>query len=198
MMTNSEEEIVESDEIEDAVDSVSTDYTCLQTSDYTQTNEHGDTSFYAQCTCPLYDCNFICSVDQLSLHFSSKHWDSGRRFRYNTPLPISVGTKENFIVLQAEEDGVLFLLNRGTESVGHSIRITCIAPSTSKERFLYDVVSERGTSSLRLKSCTQNFPGRVESFSQVDFLVVPFGYCNSSGQLNLEVCIWSSKDVGID
>lgn len=197
-MTNSEEENVESDEIEDVVDSVSTDYTCLQTSDYTKTNDHGETSFYGQCACPLRDCDFIGSTDQLSLHFSGKHWDSGRRFRYNSPLPISIGTDENVIVLQAEEDGILFLLNRGTESIGHSIMVTRVAPNTSKERFLYDVVSARGTSSLRLNSCTQNFPGRVESFSQVDFLVVPFGYCSSSGQLNLEVCIWSSKEVGVD
>lgn len=166
--------------------------------DYIDPNDLEQTSIYAPCACPVRGCHFTGSPEQLSNHFSTKHWDSGRRFEYNNPLPVSLGMDETFLVLQAQADGVLFLLNKGTENIGHSVMVTCIGPSSSKQRFLYYLVSERGISSLRLKSYTQNFPGRVECFPPTDFLLVPFGYLNSSGDLNLEVCIWNSSELGDD
>lgn len=174
------------------------EYGCKETLDYMKKSEHEETCSYAPCTCPLLECDFVGSSEQLSLHFSSKHWDSGRRFRYNCPQAISLGMNEPFLVLQAEEDGILFLLNKGIEAIGNTIMITCIKPSSSKETFLYDLVSGRGISSLRLKSFTQNFPGRVEGFPPVDFLLIPFRFLNSSRQLNVEVCIWNSTELGAD
>lgn len=165
--------------------------------EYTNTNAHDNRGIYAgQSTCPLLNCNFTGLFQELSDHFSTKHWDSGRRFQYNSPLPVSLGMDETFLVLQAEDDGVLFLLNKGTENIGHTVMVTCIGPSSSNERFLYCLVSERGNSSLRLKSYTQTLPGRVEGIPPSDFLLVPFGYLNSSGELNLEVCIWNTSDLG--
>ncbi|KAJ0098780.1 hypothetical protein Patl1_21338 [Pistacia atlantica] len=63
-----------------------------------------------------------------------------------------------------EEDGELFLLNKGVENIGNTVMITRLGPSSSKEKYLYDLVSGRGISSLRLKSLTENFPGRLEGF----------------------------------
>ena len=175
------------------------EYGCKETLDYTKKNEHEESCMYSPCSCPLQDCDFVGSSEQLSLHFSSKHWDSGRRFRYNCPQAISMAMNESFVVLQAEEDGVLFLLNRGIETIGNTVMVTCIRPCSSKEKFLYDLVSGRGISSLRLKSLTQNFPGRVEGFPPVDFLLIPFQFVDTtSGQLNVEICIWNSAELGLD
>ncbi|KAK9266010.1 hypothetical protein L1049_010747 [Liquidambar formosana] len=179
-------------DIEVVVDSVSMpcqnkEYGCKETVDYMMENDHEETCTYAPCVCPLPDCNFIGSSEQLSLHFSSKHWDSGRRFKYNCPLAVSVGMNEPFLVLQAEEDGLLFLLNKGIEAIGHTVMVTCIAQSSSKERYLYDLVSGRGISSLKLKSVTQNYPGRVEGFPPMDFLLIPCRFLSPKGELNLEV-----------
>lgn len=157
-----------------------------------------ETCIFSPHACPLLDCNFTGSTEQLSLHFSSKHWDCGRRFRYNIPLSVSLGVNEQFLVLQAEEDGVLFLLGKGIESLGNTVIVTCIGPSSSQDRFLYDVVASRGVSSLRLKSLTECFPGRVEGLPPVDFLLIPFAFLGPSGQLDLEVCIWSSTELGAD
>ncbi|XP_062150710.1 uncharacterized protein LOC133859343 isoform X5 [Alnus glutinosa] len=190
-------------DIEVVVDSVrmpcrNKEYGCNETVDY-MNNDHEETCTYAPCSCPLLDCNFVGSSDQLSLHFSSKHWDSGRRFRYNSPLAVFLGINEQFLVLQAEEDGVLFLLNKGVESIGNTVMITCIGPSSSsKGRFLYDLVSGRGTSSLRLKSVTETFPGRVEGFPPTDFLLIPFRFLSRPGHINLDVCIWNSTELGAD
>ncbi|XP_023751925.1 uncharacterized protein LOC111900276 [Lactuca sativa] len=163
------------------------------TMDYDQNNGIGIGIAYDQNQCPVPNCTFNGQYENLSDHFSTKHWDSGRRFRYNCPLPVSLGMHETFLVLQAEEDGLLFLLNKGTENIGHTVTITGIGPNESDERFLYYLVSERGGSSLRLKSYTQNLPGRVDGIPPADFLLVPFGYLNSSGELNLEVCIWNQQ-----
>jgi len=157
-----------------------------------------ETCIFSPHACPLLDCNFTGLTEQLSLHFSSKHWDCGRRFRYNIPLSVSLGVNEQFLVLQAEEDGVLFLLGKGIESLGNTVIVTCIGPSSSQDRFLYDVVASRGVSSLRLKSLTECFPGRVEGLPPVDFLLIPFAFLGPSGQLDLEVCIWSSTELGAD
>ncbi|ONI17332.1 hypothetical protein PRUPE_3G152100 [Prunus persica] len=190
-------------EIELVVESVrkqcrNRDYGCDEIVDYMKNNDHEETCIYGPCSCPLPNCNFVSSSEQLSLHFSSKHWDSGRRFRYNTPLAVSLGINEEFLVLQAEEDGALFLLNKATESIGNTVMITSIRPISSEERFAYNLVSGRGNSSLRFKSVTENFPGRVEGFPKMDFLLVPFCFFTSSGQLNLEVCIQNTTELTAD
>lgn len=174
------------------------EYGSNETLDYIDNDIHEETCFFSPCACPLPECHYAGSSEQLSLHFSSKHWDRGRRFRYNIPLPVSLGVNEQFIVLQAEEDGVLFLLSKGIESIGNIVIVTCIRPSFSKDRFLYDLVASRGVSSLRLKSLTEPFPGRVEGLPPVDFLLIPFPFLGPSGQLDLEVCIWSSAELGAD
>ncbi|XP_021297258.1 uncharacterized protein LOC110426366 [Herrania umbratica] len=171
------------------------EYGCSETVDYTRNDDHEENCIFAPCACPLPNCNFIGSSEQLSLHFSSKHWDSRRRFRYKIPLPVTLGMNEQFLVLQAEEDGILFILYKGVESIGNMVMITCVAPGSSKEKFLYDVVSGKGISSLRLKSLTENFPGRVEGFPPMDFLLIPFRFLGPSGELNLEVCIWNSTQL---
>ncbi|KAG6410143.1 hypothetical protein SASPL_128193 [Salvia splendens] len=173
-------------------------YGCAEIVDYNKRREHEEVCNSSPCACPLQKCHFVGSSTQLSEHFSSRHWDSGRRFQYNCPLPVTLNKNETFLVLQAEKDGILFLLNKGTESIGHTVMITCISPSSSKEQYLYDIVSERGNSCLRLKSYTNNFPGRVEGSPPVDFLLVPFGFLNATGQLDLEMCIWNSTDIGAD
>ncbi|XP_010528520.1 PREDICTED: uncharacterized protein LOC104805598 [Tarenaya hassleriana] len=150
-----------------------------------------------RCACPLPECSFIGSSEHLSLHFSSKHWDSGRRFQYNSPLSISLSPTDRFLVLQAEEDGKLFVLNKTVESLGFAVMLTRVEPRLFEERFVYDLtVRGRGYSSLRLKSTAENFPGRVEGFPPLDFLLVPLRFIGDSGEISLEVCIWSSEEHG--
>ncbi|KAL8246944.1 hypothetical protein R6Q59_008160 [Mikania micrantha] len=186
---------------ENALSSKIEGYGYNNTMDFSSMNDHNDVIAYShsqsqnQSTCPLPSCNFTGLFEHLSDHFTTEHWDSSHRFIYNCPLTVSLGMDETFLVLQSEEDGLLFLLNKGTENIGHTVMVTCIGPSSSNERFLYYLVSERRGSSLRLKSYTQTLPGRVDGIPPSDFLLVPFGYLNSCGELNLEVCIWNSSDV---
>ncbi|KAF8399028.1 hypothetical protein HHK36_014894 [Tetracentron sinense] len=169
-------------------------YGCKETVSYTQKHNHEDICVYAPCKCPLSDCSFHGSSEQLSLHFSSKHWASARRFRYNCPFAVFFDKSEPFLVLQVEEDGLLFLLNNQTEIIGNAITITCMMRCSSRGRHSYDLISRREGSSLRLQSFTKNTEGRMEGSSSMDFLLIPNDFCNCYGQLKLEICIWSSKE----
>ncbi|KAK8467637.1 hypothetical protein PHAVU_007G105332 [Phaseolus vulgaris] len=92
------------------------EYGCNENVDCRTSNNHEVTCIYSPCTCPLQDCNYVGSFEQLPLHFSCKHWDSGRRFKYNYPLAISLLMDQQFLILQTEQHGVLFLHNKGTET----------------------------------------------------------------------------------
>nr|XP_007143831.1 hypothetical protein PHAVU_007G105300g [Phaseolus vulgaris]ESW15825.1 hypothetical protein PHAVU_007G105300g [Phaseolus vulgaris] len=159
------------------------EYGCNENVDCRTSNNHEVTCIYSPCTCPLQDCNYVGSFEQLPLHFSCKHWDSGRRFKYNYPLAISLLMDQQFLILQTEQHGVLFLHNKGTET----------------NRFVYEIVSCRGRSSLRLKSVAENFPGRMKDFPRLDFILIPFSFIASSGELNIDIiCIWNSTKNTVD
>ncbi|KAJ7970518.1 E3 ubiquitin-protein ligase [Quillaja saponaria] len=105
-------------DIEVVVESVRTsswnrEYRCNETVDYMNEDNHETTCIFAPFAFPLEDCNYVGYSEQLSLNFCSKHWDSGRRFKYNCPLVVCLTMNEQFLILQAKEDGVLFLLNKG-------------------------------------------------------------------------------------
>ncbi|KAG5227251.1 RING/U-box and TRAF domain [Salix suchowensis] len=164
------------------------EYGSNETLDYIDTDIHEETCFFSPCACPLPDCHYAGSSEHC-------HYTSAANIGTAEDV---LGVNEQFLVLQAEEDGVLFLLSKGIESIGNIVIVTCIRPSFSKDRFLYDLVASRGVSSLRLKSLTEPFPGRVEGLPPVDFLLIPFPFLGPSGQLDLEVCIWSSTELGAD
>ncbi|MCE3049361.1 hypothetical protein HAX54_044692 [Datura stramonium] len=97
-------------------------YGCTEVVDYSKKRDHEEACLYAPCPCPLQNCNVVDSSKQLSLHFSSKHWDSGRRFQYDCPLRVSLSKKQTFLVLVSEKMGSSFFLDKGTQSIGHTAR----------------------------------------------------------------------------
>lgn len=160
---------------------------------YIQKHKHEETCIYAPCACPFSDCTFHGSFEQISLHFSSKHGASVTGFRYNCPVPVSLGTNVEFRVFQ-EEDGSLFLLYNRTELIGNAIAVACIGPSSPQGGFWYDLMSRSGGSSLILQSFTKFIKGKIEG-SSMNFLLVPNDFYRCYGQLRLEVCIWSIREV---
>ncbi|XP_010243800.1 PREDICTED: E3 ubiquitin-protein ligase SINA-like 10 [Nelumbo nucifera] len=168
-------------------------YGCKEMISYVEKHTHEETCIYAPCACPLSDCNFHGSFEQLSLHVSHVHWDSVRCFRYNCPFPVSLDKNRQLLVFQGEEDGVLFILNNKTELIGNALSVTCIGPRSPKEGFLYDLISRREGCSLRLQSFTKCTTGQLEG-SIVDFLLIPCNFCGCNGQIKLEVCIWSCRE----
>ncbi|KAK7356943.1 hypothetical protein VNO80_16224 [Phaseolus coccineus] len=158
------------------------EYGCNENVDCMTSNNHEVTCTYCKTVTMLghlNSCHCISAVNTGILEDDSK---------YKYPLAISLLMDEQFLILQAEQEGVLFLLNKGTETNGNTVMITCIGPSSSKERFVYEIVSCRRRSSLILKSVAENFPGRMKDFPRLDFILIPFSFLASSGELNIDIC----------
>ncbi|KAF6149860.1 hypothetical protein GIB67_010934 [Kingdonia uniflora] len=167
-------------------------YGCGETFNYAQKHTHEEICSHSPCMCPIHDCSFTGSSEQLSLHFSDKHWSSARHFRFNCPFMVSFEQDETFLVFQEEEEDLLFLLNNRIELIGTALTVTCFGENPSMAGFSYDLVSRRGSSSLRLHSFTNYVKGKAEA-SATEFLLLPYDFNRSSGKLKLEICIWSSK-----
>ncbi|PIA32959.1 hypothetical protein AQUCO_04200001v1 [Aquilegia coerulea] len=153
-------------------------YGCGETFSYRQKNTHEEKCIYAPCVCPISDCSFRGSTKQRSLHFSSKHWSSARRFQYNCPFSVSV----------EEDDGLLFVLINQIQLIGSTVTLVCLDPSSSTRR--YDLMSKKGGSSLRLESFMECVKERPEAGFSEDFLLVPYCFYCTSEKLMLEICIW--------
>ncbi|KAL5718869.1 RING-type E3 ubiquitin transferase [Ranunculus cassubicifolius] len=167
-------------------------YGCPDTFSYSQKLTHEEQCTHAPCTCPISDCTFCGSSKQLSLHFSTKHWSSAKRVRYNCPVTVSLGKLDSYLVFQAEEDDHLFILNNQIELIGSAINVSCISGRLGGG-LLYDIIVRKGSSSLRLQSQTKCVKDRAEiadSSSLGEFLLVPYEFYDDSRDLKLEICIW--------
>ncbi|XP_058091562.1 E3 ubiquitin-protein ligase SINA-like 10 [Magnolia sinica] len=171
-------------------------YGCKERVSYSNKLTHAESCVYMPCACPIPDCAFLGSADQLSFHFGSNHWAaSSIRFRYNCPFPVSLDKNGPFIVLHGE-DGRLFILNNSTEHLGNAVAVTCIGPNSSMGGFSYDLITRKGGRSLRLQSFTRSIKRRTDaSVSSMDFLLVPHDFHSCVEQLKLEVCIWSTREL---
>ncbi|XP_044505784.1 E3 ubiquitin-protein ligase SINA-like 10 isoform X2 [Mangifera indica] len=171
-------------------------YGCRSTMTYQTKHEHEKTCMYLPCSCPLSDCIFVGSSSQLYKHYRDNHEDSAVKFQYNHNMQVTLKADEKFLVLQEEEDGVLFILYNKTERLGNVILVSCIG--TGSQTWNYDILSRMGTSATTLNFqstclCAKDLlddPLSVFGLDTVGFLVVPSNFIGSCGKLELVVCIW--------
>ncbi|XP_068643593.1 E3 ubiquitin-protein ligase SINA-like 10 [Aristolochia californica] len=168
-------------------------YGCRETLSYSNKPTHEETCLYMPCSCPMINCNFIGSFEQLSIHINSNHWASAIRFRYNCPFHVSLDKNEPFNVLLGE-DGLLFIVNNREEHMGLVIAVHAIGPPYSKGGHAFNLVTKRGARSLSLQSFANSATKRSDVAPGVDFLLVPYDF-NSRAQLKLEICIWSNREL---
>ncbi|KAJ4960525.1 hypothetical protein NE237_020435 [Protea cynaroides] len=166
-------------------------YGCKERVSYAQNLKHEETCIHAPFACPLSDCTFLGSLEELPLHFSLGHWGTSPIcFYYNCPFSVVLHEREQFLVLQEGKDGFLFLINNRTETIGNAISVTCIGTRSSKEGFFYNLISRGGgSSSLKLESCTE-FAKRQAEDSPKEFLLIPNNFNRWNDLLQMEVCIW--------
>ncbi|XP_058179989.1 uncharacterized protein LOC131298524 [Rhododendron vialii] len=186
--------------IEKIIESVKTScqnqkYGCTEMVFRCKKREHEDMCVYAPCSCPLPDCEFVGSSKKLSLHFSTKHSGSAKRFCYNCSIPISLELRQKSVILQEEQEGSIYILNNGVQNLGNVIDVCCIAPISSKRGLSYDLIATNGGISVKLQSFTEHVCGRVEHTSPKNFLMVPSDFFGSCGQLKLELRISEGPGV---
>ncbi|PSS35024.1 E3 ubiquitin-protein ligase SINA-like [Actinidia chinensis var. chinensis] len=164
-------------------------YGCREIVICSKKHDHEETCIYAPCSCPLPDCDYVASSRNLTLHFSSKHSNSSKRFYYNYRFPISLEIQQKYYILQEREGGIIFIINNGVEPLGNVINVSCIAPSSSKRRFSYELIAKNGDCSVKLESVTECVPRWVEHTPVKRFLLVPSEFFGSCGKLKLQLGI---------
>ncbi|XP_074308333.1 E3 ubiquitin-protein ligase SINA-like 10 [Silene latifolia] len=162
---------------------------CKETVSYCKKHEHEEKCSFAPCLCPFTSCLFRGSPRKLSHHMSKEHSDLVVRFRYNSIFSVSLGMSENFLVLQEEKDGIVFILSHG-----NTVTLRCLHSGSSKVGFKYDIVLSKGCSSLKFQSSTHFSNGQLSMPPSVDYVMVPGYFYDTSGRLKLEICVWS-KDA---
>ena len=163
-----------------------TKYGCRETFSYSIKQKHEKTCPFAPCSCPLADCNFEGSSNQLCGHFSDEHKYSATRFQYDRLVPITLGVDEKFLILQEEADGSLFILNNKVETLGNVVALSRIGPSMEMGYF-YQLIAKAQAegSTLRLQSYTKSTPKRVDNPPSLGFLLVPSQFTCSSRRLKI-------------
>ncbi|KAE9466701.1 hypothetical protein C3L33_01369, partial [Rhododendron williamsianum] len=186
--------------IEKIIESVKTTcqnqkYGCTEMVFRCKKREHEDMCVYAPCSCPLPDCEFVGSSKKLSLHFSTNHSGSAKRFCYNCSIPIALELRQKSVILQEEQEGTIYILNNWVQNLGNVIDVCCIAPISSKRGLSYDLIATNGGRSVKLQSFSEHVCGWVEHTSPKNFLMVPRDFFGSCGQLKLELRISEGPGV---
>ncbi|XP_019182859.1 PREDICTED: E3 ubiquitin-protein ligase SINA-like 7 [Ipomoea nil] len=177
-------------------------YGCEESIKYNKLRDHEPTCIHTPCSCPNRACKFLGSSKEVYTHFTNRHVQA-KRITFNSPRQISLKKNQRFIYLQEKTGGVVFVVNHHMDPLGSAVNVICIAPGSSKRRFLYKLVargeeencgckggSGEKTTSIKLEAVAENIPKWDPSAALKIFLLVPGNVISDSwDHLKLEVCI---------
>ncbi|XP_034229537.1 uncharacterized protein LOC117638536 [Prunus dulcis] len=107
---------------------------------------------------------------------------------------IQYGCKESVTFNKKEKKGgTLFILKRHlVPDLGNAVTISCIQPGFMGG-FFHELDAKSEENFLRLESFTKSTPSRQvidDRPPKTGFLLIPFDFISSDGQLKMEICIW--------
>jgi hypothetical protein len=71
---------------------------------------------------------------------SAENTGSQIKFSYGDSFIVSLKFNDETIVLQAKNDGKLFILNNSTLLLGNAVNICCLGPNSSEPEYRYDIL----------------------------------------------------------
>lgn len=151
---------------------------------YLKKHEHEKKCIYVPCSCSHSNCILHQLIQEVISAFQK--WTS--KFQDNIKLFISIKNGQ-VLVLQEQNEGNLFVVKTSARSLGTMVQICSIGPSSSGERFIYDLSAKSKTKTIRLSSVMESIQNRIHDSPSKEFLLVPCGFLGSSGQLRLVLCI---------
>ncbi|KAL0424048.1 UNVERIFIED_CONTAM: putative E3 ubiquitin-protein ligase SINA-like 6 [Sesamum radiatum] len=170
---------------------------CTESLNYSKKLDHEKTCKYAPCSCPHPDCNYVGLPKSLYTHFAAQHSRSSTQFRFNYGFPISLDNSQTHVFLQEKTESILFILNRSFEPLGSFVNVMCIAPTSFKREFSYELTAKDGFSSIKLKTIAESTPQWITQPPVKKCVLVPNDFITSAGQLKLEVTIWKERESPI-
>ncbi|KAK4426575.1 E3 ubiquitin-protein ligase SINA-like 10 [Sesamum alatum] len=170
---------------------------CTESLNYSKKLDHEKTCKYAPCSCPHPDCNYVGLPKCLYTHFATQHSRSSTQFRFNYGFPISLDNSQTHAFLQEKTESILFILNRSFESLGSFVNVMCIASTSSKREFSYELTARDGFSSIKLNTMAESTTQWITQPPVKKCVLVPNDFITSAGQLKLEITIWKDHESPI-
>ncbi|KAE8726058.1 CDP-diacylglycerol--serine O-phosphatidyltransferase 1 [Hibiscus syriacus] len=168
-------------------------YGCKEAFSYSLKQKHEKTCSFAPCSCPLSECCFEGSSEELSAHFGNVHRYSATRFLYDCLETVTIGVSEKSLILREKMEGSLLILHNKVETLGNVVTLSRIGPSTERG-FFYELIvkAQADVSTLKLQSSTKSSPKRVDSPQSLGFLLVPSQFFSASRQIKMDLRVWCS------
>lgn len=165
---------------------------CMEKFSYNKKLAHEKTCSYAAISCPQMGCNFASVSKFVYAHFAMKHSQSSKQFRFNEVVPLYLDKNQKHVFLQEKIMSTVFILSRSVETGGSFVNVVCIAPTSEKRAYLYDLTATVGESSVRLKSIVDVVPKWMGGPPSKLYLVVPKDFISTGGVMKLELNIWQN------
>uniref|UniRef100_A0A1D1YMS4 RING-type E3 ubiquitin transferase n=1 Tax=Anthurium amnicola TaxID=1678845 RepID=A0A1D1YMS4_9ARAE len=162
---------------------------CGEIISYAQRRSHEETCIFSPCFCPIAECTFAGSLQQLWHHFRSRHVDHTNFFLYALPFKVSLDENEPIRVFLGEDNVLFLLLNKSDVPVGNVVTMTCIGPDSLKGDFSYQLTARSKESSVHFESSMENIKRWDGDSPSKDFLLIPRGFCGAQGKLSFDVCV---------
>lgn len=171
---------------------------CRGTFNYSEFETHKKYCMYSPCCCPVPDCNFEGSLQQLSSHCNTMHKESVIPVEFSSPLAISLNRDKPITILHRTSNdgvGVVYLLhNTNSQSVGGCfITLTAIHPGIQKGDVKYQLIAKCGDSTLQLRTSLPSTKQWTGVSPSKDFLLVPHDFFDTTGLLDLKLTISKEK-----
>ncbi|KAL6646417.1 hypothetical protein ACP70R_018025 [Stipagrostis hirtigluma subsp. patula] len=164
---------------------------CCKLVNYAQRTTHEETCLFAPSLCPIPGCGYRGFTGRWSGHFLTRHSSDGQRFVYGQPFQVKCEASVPFLVLLGEDDHLFLLLNNNMTPFGHAFSVVCLRTGDLNWKFSYKIKATsicNPENRLQLKACVTNTKQWGGLYPVEAFLLVPYGFCNSSN-LSLTVSI---------
>ncbi|KAL6660835.1 hypothetical protein ACP70R_000219 [Stipagrostis hirtigluma subsp. patula] len=153
---------------------------CCKLVNYAQRTTHEETCLFAPSLCPIHGCGYRGFTGRWSGHFLTRHSSDGQRFVYGQPFQVKFEASVPFL---GEDDHLFLLLNNNMTPFGNAFSVVCLRTGDLNWKFSYEIKATskcNPENRLQLKACVRN----TKQWGGLDpveaFLLVPYGFCNSS------------------
>uniref|UniRef100_A0A1J3F335 RING-type E3 ubiquitin transferase n=1 Tax=Noccaea caerulescens TaxID=107243 RepID=A0A1J3F335_NOCCA len=179
-------------------------YGCKEATTYgNQSSSHEKLCAYVPCSCPLSNCDYTGSYEDLKSHARSSHsWDEedDNRFEFAMDRPLTFRLnlekeKATTTVFREENEGDLIVVQGFRKPDGVYVTVSCIAPMIPGiRRFSCSLAKLNERTSLRLGLMVKQIQkvGVKEEEPKDGFLLIP-SYMLNSGQWKMQICIGSGR-----
>ncbi|KAL6646592.1 hypothetical protein ACP70R_015669 [Stipagrostis hirtigluma subsp. patula] len=164
---------------------------CCKLVNYAQRTTHEETCLFAPSLCPIPGSGYRGFTGRWSGHFLTRHSSDGQRFVYGQPFQVKCEASVPFLVLLGEDDHLFLLLNNNMAPFGHAFSVVCLRTGDLNWKFSYKIKATsmcNPENRLQLQACVTNTKQWGGLYPVEAFLLVPYGFCNSSN-LSLTVSI---------